>query len=95
MLVVGISVDLKKLQKNDTLTTFELVPFVDQSKTVDEAYLKKIKHELFNDLPFYEGLLFNKRSGSIRSAVYLDKKIVKDYAPNVYHVVVDAEFSKK
>ncbi len=31
---------------------------------------------MFNDLPFYEGLLFNKRSGSIRSAVYLDKKIV-------------------
>ena len=24
----------------------------------------------------------------------LEKKIVKDYAPNVYHVVVDAEFRK-
>ncbi len=74
-LVISIN-DLKKLQKNDSLQKFELVSFVDQSKTTDKAYLEKIKKELFNDLPFYEGLLFNKRSGSIRSAVYLDKKIV-------------------
>ncbi|HLF51699.1 efflux RND transporter permease subunit [Flavobacterium sp.] len=74
-LVISLN-DLKKLQKNDTLEKFELIPFVDQSKTVDKAYLEKIKKELFNDLPFYEGLLFNKRSGSIRSAIYLDKKII-------------------
>ena len=74
-LVLSIN-NLKKLQKNDSLKKFELVSFVDQSKTADKAYLEKIKKELFNDLPFYEGLLFNKRSGSIRSAIYLDKKIV-------------------
>jgi len=74
-LVVSLN-DLKKLQKNDSLEKFELIPFIDQSKTVDQAYLEKIKKELFNDLPFYEGLLFNKRSGSVRSAVYLDKKII-------------------
>ena len=78
-LVVSLN-DLKKLQKNDSLATFELVPFVDQEKTIDPAYLQKIKKELFNDLPFYEGLLFNKRSGSIRSAVYMDKKIVNTVA---------------
>jgi uncharacterized protein len=74
-LVISIN-DLKKLQKNEPLQKFELVPFVDASKTADEAYLEKIKKELFNDLPFYEGLLFNKKSGTIRSAIYLDKKIV-------------------
>jgi predicted RND superfamily exporter protein len=74
-LVISIN-DLKKLQKNEPLQKFELVPFVDQSKTTDQAYLEKIKKELFNDMPFYEGLLFNKRSGTIRSAIYLDKKIV-------------------
>ena len=74
-LVISIN-DLKKLQKNESLETFELVPFVDSSKTTNKVYLEKIKKELFNDLPFYEGLLFNKRSGTIRSAVYLDKKIV-------------------
>ena len=74
-LVISIN-DLKKLQKNDLLQKFELVSFVHESKTTNQAYLNKIKKELFNDLPFYEGLLFNKRSGTIRSAVYLDKKIV-------------------
>ena len=78
-LVISLN-DLKKLQKNDSLQKFELVPFVDQSKTVDKVYLEKIKKELFNDLPFYEGLLFNKRSGSIRSAIYMDKKIVNTKA---------------
>ena len=74
-LIISIN-DLKKLQKNESLEKFELVPFVDSNKTLDKAYLEKIKQELFNDLPFYEGLLFNKKSGTIRSAIYLEKKIV-------------------
>ena len=74
-LIISIN-DLKKLEKNESLEKFELVPFVDSNKTTDKAYLEKIKQELFNDLPFYEGLLFNKKSGTIRSAIYLDKKIV-------------------
>jgi predicted RND superfamily exporter protein len=78
-LVISLN-DLKKLQKNDSLQKFELVPFINQTKRIDKAYLNKIKRELFNDLPFYEGLLFNKRSGSIRSAVYMDKKIVNTAA---------------
>jgi predicted RND superfamily exporter protein len=82
-LIVSIS-DLKKLQKNNSLQTFELVPFVDQSKTINQDYLTSIKKELFEKMPFYEGLLFNKKNGTIRSAIYLDKKIVntpqrKDY----------------
>ena len=74
-LVVSLN-DLKKLQKNDTLEKFELVPLVDQKRTTDPKYLAEIKHQLFHDLPFYEGLLFNKKSGSIRSAIYINKKVV-------------------
>lgn len=83
-----ISVDnLQTLVKNDSLQTFQLQPFVNQSKIQDENYLKTIKADLFTQLPFYEGLLFNKKSGAIRSAIYLDKKIVntiarKDYVLN-------------
>jgi predicted RND superfamily exporter protein len=68
--------NLKKLTKNDSTQNFELTDFVDISQTADPVYLKKIQKELFNDLPFYEGLLFNKKSGSIRAAVYLEKAIV-------------------
>ena len=82
-LVVSLN-DLKKLQKNEALETFELVPFVDESKALNPKYLQTIKKELFNDLPFYEGLLFNKRSGSVRSAIYLDKKIVNTKARKTF-----------
>lgn len=74
-LVVSLN-DLKKLQKNDSLEKFELIPLIDQKRTVDPVYLAQIKKQLFHDLPFYEGLLFNKKTGSIRSAIYLNKKVV-------------------
>lgn len=80
-----ISVDnLQTLVKNDSLQTFQLKPFVNQSKIQDENYLKTIKADLFTQLPFYEGLLFNKKSGAIRSAIYLDKKIVNTIARKEY-----------
>ncbi len=80
-----ISVDnLQKLVKNDSLVSFELKPLVDQSKVQDPVYLKQIQKELYSKLPFYEGLLFNKKSGAIRSAIYLDKKIVNTKARKEY-----------
>jgi len=82
-LVVSLN-DLKKLEKDTIGEKFQLVPLIDQKQTVNPEYLQKIKHELFNDLPFYEGLLFNKESGSIRSAVYLNKKIVNTEARKIF-----------
>ncbi len=80
-----VSVDnLQKLTKNDSLETFELKPLVNESKIQDERYLKQIQTELFTKLPFYEGLLFNKKTGAIRSAIYLDKKIVNTKARKEY-----------
>lgn len=74
-LVVSIN-DLKKLQKDTIAEKFDMVPLIDKSQAGNASYLLQIKDELFNRLPFYEGLLFNKESGSLRSAVYLNKKIV-------------------
>lgn len=78
-LVVSLN-DLKKLQKDTIAEKFDLVPLIDPAQTGDASYLQKIKYELFHKLPFYEGLLFNKESGSMRSAVYLNKKIVNTAA---------------
>jgi hypothetical protein len=52
------------------------------------------KKELFTKTPFYEGLLYNK-SGTVRSAIYLDKKIVntpqrKDFILNKFIPRVEA-----
>ncbi|WP_367755660.1 RND family transporter [Flavobacterium sp. WC2430] len=93
-LVVSVS-DLKKLQKNDSIQSFELVPFVDQKKITSPEYLKSIQKDLFQNMPFYEGLLFNKKNGTIRSAIYLDKKIVntphrKDYILNDFIPKIEA-----
>lgn len=74
-LVVSLN-DLKKLEKDTVNEKFVLTPFIDQEKTIDASYLKEIQHDLFNNLPFYEGLLFNKESGSVRSAVYINKDLV-------------------
>lgn len=74
-LVVSVT-ELKKLEKNTTEEKFELVPFVNPNKKITASYLNELKTELFTNLPFYEGLLYNKETGSIRSAIYLDKNIV-------------------
>lgn len=93
-LVVSVG-DLKKLQKNEQKETFELVPFVDQSKINNANYLTSVKTELFHKMPFYESLLFNKKSETIRSAIYLDKKIVntaarKDFIFNYFIPKIEA-----
>ncbi len=85
-LVLSFS-NLKVLSKNSTLETFELKPLINPKKTHSKVYLDSIKNELLNQLPFYEGLLFNKKTGAIRSAIYMDKKIIntkarKDYILN-------------
>ncbi len=92
-LVVSLN-DLKKLVKNDSLEKFELVPLLDQKRTLDPNYLLQIKKQLFNDLPFYEGLLFNKKSGSIRAAIYIKKEVVnspirKEFILNILVPEVD------
>ncbi len=74
-LVVSLN-DLKKLEKDTVNEKFVLTPFIDQRKALDPEYLKKIQYDLFHNLPFYEGLLFNKQSGSIRSAIYINKALV-------------------
>jgi predicted RND superfamily exporter protein len=76
-----ISVEsLQKLSKNSAEETFELVPLVDTKRINDAAYLKLVKNELLEKLPFYESLLFNKKTGTIRSAIYLDKSILNSKA---------------
>ncbi len=73
-LVVSLA-DLKKLKKEDNPSRFELVPFIkDSSYTTKQV--SKYKYELFNKLPFYEGLIYSKKSQTIQSALYLKKDIV-------------------
>ena len=67
--------DLKVLKKDTLEQKFKLVPFINND-SISNNYLKEKEKEFFNNLPFYEGMLFNKESGAVRFAIYMDKKIV-------------------
>lgn len=75
--------DLRVLGKDTVAQKFKLIPFVNHD-SISDIYLKRKEKEFFNDLPFYEGMLFNKESGAIRFAVYLDKKIVNTPARKAF-----------
>ena len=71
--------DLKVLDKDTLNKKFNLVAFINND-SISDPYLKQKKKAFFNNLPFYEGMLFNKESGAVRFAIYLDKKIVNTKA---------------
>jgi uncharacterized protein len=68
--------EIKQLQKNEATESFELVNFIDTKQPLSPEYLNQKQNQLLTQLPFYENLLFNKKSGVVRSVVYLDQKIV-------------------
>ncbi len=67
--------NLKGLQKNTRKERFEFVPLLD-SITSDQKVLDQFQQKLFMELPFYKELLFNPKTGTIRSLVYMKKEIV-------------------
>ncbi len=67
--------DINKLKKDKKNQKFVVEPLYDKIPTTDNE-VKKIKDELFNNLPFYDNFLFNKSTGTIRTAIYLDQDIV-------------------
>jgi hypothetical protein len=71
--------DIKELKKNKDEEKFDFVPLYDKTPKTQEEILK-IKTELFENLPFYDNILFNKKTGTIRSVIYLKKDIVNTAA---------------
>jgi predicted RND superfamily exporter protein len=84
--VVSIK-DLQKLVKNKKEQQFDLEPFIKDSIR-SKKEIATLQNELFKQYPFYDNFLFNKDTKAIRTAIYLDKKIVntaarKDFITNV------------
>ena len=67
--------NLQTLVKNTDEQKFELTPLI-QGNLSSQQQLDSIKDEIFHKLPFYEDLLFNKETQTIRSVIYMDKEIV-------------------
>jgi len=71
--------DIQKLVKNTDTKSFDLEPLYNQIPETEDEVLA-IKKELFENLPFFDNFLFNKKSGVIQSVVYMDKAIVNTAA---------------
>ncbi|WP_423997669.1 efflux RND transporter permease subunit [Maribacter sp. IgM3_T14_3] len=71
-----ISTDnLKELVKDNELQQFKMRPLINgELKTKKE--IDSITNHLFNNLPFYDNIIYNKESKTIRTIVNLDKDIV-------------------
>ena len=67
--------NLLELVKDNDKKKFVMRPLItSESKT--KAEVDSIKDHLFNDLPFYDNLLFNAKSGTVRTIANLDSDIV-------------------
>ncbi|WP_372793356.1 RND family transporter [Lutibacter sp.] len=90
--------DIKKLKKNTQDQRFDVEALYNKSPETIEDVLK-IKTELFDNLPFFDNFLFNKKTGTIRTVVYLKKDIVntparKEFIFNILNPTIE-QFEKE
>ncbi|PKA83192.1 hypothetical protein ATE92_1341 [Ulvibacter sp. MAR_2010_11] len=71
--------DLQKLEKREDTEGFRLIPFINDT-LLTQNKLDRYQFELFNNLPFYNGLIYSPNKQSIRTAIYLKKDIVNTAA---------------
>ena len=75
-----LSIDnLQELTKDSKSESFTLEP-VKLSTAKDSTALLAFKQKLFLELPFYNNLVFNSESNTIRSLIYMDPDIVNTAA---------------
>ncbi len=67
--------NLQELKKDNAKQEFVLEPLI-KSPPKSQSELDTITKHLFNDLPFYDNLLYNAESRTVRTVMYLDKDIV-------------------
>ena len=71
-----ISTDnLQILKKDNDKQEFVLQPFL-EGEVTSRKEIDSLTTNLFNELPFYDKVLYNKETATIRTVVYLDQDIV-------------------
>lgn len=78
-----ISLDnLHELVRDQVKDSFLFKPLITKTPTTIRE-IDSIKQHLY-DLPFYENLVFNKETGSIRMVAYLDKQLLDEPVRNIF-----------
>ncbi|QXP66613.1 RND family transporter [Polaribacter sp. AHE13PA] len=67
--------DVQKLKADRKQRKFVLEPLYEKEPTTTQEVLD-IKKQLFEKLPFYDNLLFNKETGTLQTAIYIKKEII-------------------
>jgi len=67
--------NLKELVRDNEQKKFRMRPFV-TSVLRTKSEVDSLRNHLFNNMPFYDNLLFNAESGTIRTVANLDSDIV-------------------
>ena len=67
--------DIKKLKTDRQQRKFVLEPLYEKDPSTKKEVLE-IKKQLFEKLPFYDNLLFNKETGTLQTAIYIKKEII-------------------
>ena len=85
--------DIKKLKKDTLHKRFTVEPLYKEKPKNDNEVLR-IKNELFTKLPFFDNFLFNKKTGTIRTIIYIKKDIVntierKDFVFNALNPTIN------
>jgi predicted RND superfamily exporter protein len=67
--------DIKKLKRDDAGEKFVAIPLYDKLPSSDND-LSKIKKDLFENLPFYNNILYNKDSQTFQTVIYIREDVV-------------------
>ncbi len=67
--------DVQKLKADRKARKFILEPLYEDNPDTKEQ-VSAIKKQLFEKLPFYDNLLFNKETGTLQTAIYIKKEII-------------------
>src|SRR6056297_1715159 len=75
--------NLQQLKKFEDPSRFEMVPFISEENPTKEE-LQQYQEELYNQLPFYENLVYSSNSNTVQSAIYLNKEIVNSKERKIF-----------
>ncbi|MEW2920229.1 MMPL family transporter [Muricauda sp. ANG21] len=75
--------NLRVLVKDNEAQAFVMEPFIKSPPKTQKEVDTLINH-LFNELPFYDNLVYNPKSGTIQTVAYLDKDIMNTEVRNQF-----------
>ena len=67
--------DVQELKADRKNRRFVVEPLLKKDPT-NQKEVSVIKKQLFENLPFYDNLLYNKETGTVQTAIYINKEIV-------------------